>query len=275
MLATVHGCVALHEPSPQLIRESSAYRYGEVGEEQLAAILKKSRKPPQEGVLYCESNQTLSLIIPVLCRAFPQARFIWLLRNGLDTVASAYSKQWYSGHSERHDRYEDCTPLEKEWIDGRIQGDRCGDVSAESWQQMDRFAKVCWYWDYLNRLIEHDLQRYAPGRFLLVRLETLGQQLPDILQWLGLRAALLPKPKRINPGKRPPYPWQTWTPDHCQTFIRWCGARMDALYPQWRDAQGNWRAISYQPPTYHTPNWLNYYRLIREINRWLAPNRIR
>ncbi len=275
LLSAVHGCTCLHEPNPPLIFESSRYRYGEIPASELARILRQTRPPSIGNERYCESNQTLSLIIPVLAEVFPQAKFVWLVRNGLDMVASGYSKQWYSGHSENHDRYEDCTPLEKAWIDGRIRGDRCGDVPPQTWQGMDRFAKVCWYWSYVNRLIARDLETYAPGRFMMVRLETLSEQLPDLLQWMGLRAAILPQPKKINRSKRPPYPWREWAAAHRQAFIQWCAEEMDALYPQWRDDQGIWRGVPYVSPQRSIPAWLNRYRLLKALNRLLAPNPLR
>ena len=109
LLSLVGGFTCLHEPAPELIPESSAYRYGKAPADAVEKLLVETRSPHLDGSEYCESNQTLSLVIPALVRAFPQARYIWLIRNGLDMVASAYSKQWYSGHSENHDRYEDCT----------------------------------------------------------------------------------------------------------------------------------------------------------------------
>ncbi len=272
LLSAIHGCTCLHEPAPQLIEETSRYRYGEISAAQIAQILRATRPPRLNGERYGESNQTLSLIIPVLAETFPNAQFIWLIRNGLDMVASGYSKQWYSGHSENHDTYEECTPLEKAWIDGRIRGDLCGDVPAGQWQRMDRFEKICWYWSYVNGLIAHDLKTHAAGRYMQVRLETLAAQLPELLRWLGLKAAITPYPKPINRGKRPPYPWQTWSEEHRQAFEAWCAADMDAFYPGWRDANGRWLGVAYQAPPYR-PAWLNRYRLVKFFNRLLSPNR--
>ncbi len=275
MLSLVEGCVCLHEPPPELILESSAYRYGSIDEAELRAILEKTRSPYVNGSVYCESNQTLSLIIPVLVDVFPQARYVWLMRNGLDTVASAYSKQWYSGHSENHDRYEDCSPLEQAWIDGRIEGDLCGDVSSKQWVQLDRFERCCWYWSYVTRLIGSDLQTYAPDRFRLLRLEELDRQFPDILRWMGSKAAIVPVAKQINVGKREPYPWTAWTPEQRSTFEYWCSDLMDRFYPSWRTPTGEWRGIEYVARSDLLARVARIYRLVRLVNAWLAPNRVR
>jgi hypothetical protein len=233
-LSSVPGCVCLHEPSPELILESSAYRYGNVGHGELAKILRETRQATIDGSVYCESNQTLSLIIPVLADVFPDARYIWLIRNGLDVVASAYQKQWYTGHSENHDRYEDCPPIEKAWIDGRIQGDRCGDMSAVEWANWDRFGRCCWYWSYSNRVIESDLNQYAPGRFFLLRLEDIDKGLRNLIDWMGFKVEIVLPIERHNIAKRVPYHWTQWSAEERTIFEHMCGDLMDRFYPSWR-----------------------------------------
>lgn len=274
-LSLIDGCIGVHEPAPQLIMESAEYRYGSVDERRLREILVESRHPRVRGSVYCESNQTLSLIIPVLIDVFPQARFVWLIRNGLDQVASAYSKQWYSGHSENHDRYEDCPPLERTWIDGRIEGDRCGDVSREVWQSLDRFGRCCWYWSYVNRLIGADLGALASEHFNLVRLEDLEAQLPELLDWMGLKTVLLPTPKRLNKGKRSAYPWTAWTPEERASFEEWCGPLMDRFYPGWRTSDGTWKGVEYRSRQRLGSNIGERDRIVAWVNRRFARNSTR
>jgi hypothetical protein len=236
-LNALNGYVCSHEPAPELILESSAYRYGTVSRDELVQILLGSRYPKVGDSVYCESNQTLSLIIPALVEAFPQARFIWLIRNALDFVASAYQKQWYTGHSENHDRYEDCPPLERAWIDGRVVGDRCGDMKTHEWHNLDRFSRICWYWSYVNRLIEEDLGRYAPDSFMLIRLEEIEVKLSELVRWMGLGVLTLPKVGCCNVAKRQPYHWSKWDGQQRVMFEKWCGDLMDRFYPKWRIAK--------------------------------------
>ena len=224
----------MHEPAPDLILESSGYRYGTIDQSDLAKILRDTRSPTIDGSGYCEANQTLSLIIPVLADAFPEARYIWLIRNGLDVVASAYQKQWYSGHSENHDRYEDCPPLEKMWIDGRIQGARCGDMSTDEWQKLDRFGRCCWYWNYVNRTVEQNLKRHCLDRFILIRLEEIDKDFSNLVEWMGFGQHMLPSINQSNIAKRIPYHWTDWSDEHRKIFELWCGDLMDRIYPDWR-----------------------------------------
>ena len=150
-------------------------------------ILIETRRPEIRGKVYGESNQILSLIVPVLKDAFPKAQFVWLIRSGLDVVASTVARQWYTGHSSNHNLYENCSVLEKAWIDGRILGDCCGDVPSNTWPEMNPFARCCWYWAYINRTIEQDLKDYVTvDRYRMIRLDQIGTDLPDTAKWLGL-----------------------------------------------------------------------------------------
>jgi glycosyltransferase involved in cell wall biosynthesis len=234
-LSGLPDCLCLHEPAPQLILESSAYRYGRLEDERLRQFLLQTRQPVVNGKVYGESNQTLSLIVPVLAKSFPTAKFIWLIRNGLDVVSSIFARQWYTGHSANHDRYEDCPPLEKAWIDGRIMGDLCGDVPLAKWKKMNPFARCCWYWAYINRIIEKDLSDHCQvGNYQKLKLEELDQSLPEISAWLGFGQTLKQKTGRHNQAHYKLYPWQKWTLEERKTFLYWCGPLMDKLYPDWR-----------------------------------------
>ena len=273
LLSLMDHCVCLHEPSPELILESSAYRYGSLGHSEVKSILASSRSERVNGAVYCEANQTLSLVIPVLTDAFPAASFIWLIRNGLDVVASTYQKQWYSGHSENHDRYEDCPALEKAWIDGRIEGDRCGDMTALQWRGMERFERCCWYWSYVNRIIESDLKEYASDRFKRLLLEELDIKLAAIIRWMGLKAAVLPTAGTYNVAKRRPYHWTGWTDDQREVFDRWCGNLMDRFYPTWRTPSGGWKGVRYRQRSGMFARLSSNYRLVKCANALFAPNR--
>jgi len=273
VLSLVDGCTCEHEPTPQLILEASGYRYGTVSQAELQKTLIETRMPraAREGI-YCESNQTLALIIPVLAKTFPRARYIWLLRNGLDVVASAMQKQWYSGHSENHDRYEDCPPIERAWIDGRIAGHRCGDVSRDRWGAMGRFERCCWYWSYVNRLIKADLEAYAQGQSRLVRLERIDVELAKLIRWMGLATAIAPQPRRHNAAKRTPYHWTGWTDVERDQFVFWCGGLMDRYYPEWRSASATWNGVKYHRQKGYLSCLRRNYKLVSRVNAVFAPN---
>lgn len=271
-LSLLHGIVCLHEPPPELILESSAYHCGRIPAGEIKKIIRKTRKPEINGSIYCESNQTLSLLIPVLADLFPSARYIWLIRNGLDVVASAYQKQWYTGHSENHSRYEDGSPIEKAWIDGRIRGDRCHDMSRQKWAELDRFGRCCWYWGYLNRVIENNLNQYASGRYFVLRLEEIDRKLKDLVKWMGIEVAMLPLAERFNPAKREPYHWSKWTLEEKTTFEHFCGGLMNRFYPSWKDASGKWKGVGYYLYGGLLKRIKSNHKMVKNLNDILARN---
>ena len=269
-LSLVNGCVCLHEPAPELILESSDFHYGDLSSEMLKEILLDTRKPILDGSVYCESNQTLSLMIPVLKETFPEARYIWLMRNGLDVVASTYQKQWYTGHSENHERYEDCSLIEKAWIDGRIRGDRCGDISPTEWESLDRFGKCCWYWGYANRVIERDLNKYAPGGFFILHLEEIDEKIGGLIDWMGLKVAVTPLARQHNIAKKVPFHWTDWSAEERKIFERFCGQLMDRLYPSWRTSSGVWKGLDYRPTTGFFGSIRRNHKLVKWLNNMLT-----
>ncbi len=270
-LSVIHNVVAVHEPAPELILESSGYRYGTTSGEEVRTLLRETRSPIASRSIYVESNQTLSLIIPEIVQVFPEARFIWLLRNGLDVVGSTMQKQWYTGHSENHDRYEDCPPLQQAWIDGRIAADRCGEMSADEWEATGRFEKCCWYWDFVNRVIDEDLHKHAPDRFMLVRLEELDRRLPEITRWMNVKATVQPAAPHSNKARRQPYVLADWSQDDRETFVRRCGELMDRYYPQWR-RDGEIVGVEYEAPERPAGFLCRHPRWARTVNAALARN---
>ena len=236
ILSQMLGVECLHEPEPILLRESAEFRYGHLSNERAVAAVLKGRPLARDARGgYVESNQTLALLIPAIVGAFPTARFLWLMRDGRDFVASAMQKQWYTGHSENHDRYEDCPPGERTWIDWRIRGDLAGVWSSDTWASLPRFGKVCWYWSFVNATILRDIFALAPNRFRILRLESIDRDLREHGDWLGaqFRAA---SGVHLNSAKREPYNVAKWTRDEHGMFEEYCGPLMDVLYGDWRTA---------------------------------------
>jgi hypothetical protein len=282
-LSQIPGCYCPHEPEPTLIAESSGYRHGQVSAEEVRRVLADTRLPLADGRVYGESNQTLSLLIPELVQVFPQAKFVWLVRNGLDVVASAVGRGWYPTEQGGWDRLGD---RRRFWVSHRIRGDLCGDVPASQWVTMSSFERCCWYWSYVNRIISQDLSEHALHRFRQIRLEQIDSELAPAARWLGLPAMILPPSRAHNrvSGYRV-YGWQDWTISEREQFAHWCGADMDRYYPSWRSDSGEWRGVAYSGPSTLQRLVAKHPRTVRALNRvyggalrciyraWRAPRR--
>jgi len=233
-LNQVAGLRCVHEPQPVLISESADYRYGKVSQDDVCKLLRSTRAPTADGREYGESNQCLALLIPALAATFSDASYLWLVRDARAVVASAMQKYWYSGRSENHERYEDCPPIERMWIDGRVRADLVGEATASEWEAWSRFEKCCWYWAYVNRVIEQDLQGQPRHRWIRVRLEDLPAQAPRVITFLTGRTDGTATVPHLNQAKREPYSTDQWTEADRAAFERHCGSTMDTLYPGWR-----------------------------------------
>ncbi len=90
------GCLCLHEPHPQLVRESVLFREGRLSQADAIDLLRRTRPHPAADRAYGESNNRLSLMVPALAAAFPEAKFIWLQRDARDVVASELQRGGYA-----------------------------------------------------------------------------------------------------------------------------------------------------------------------------------
>lgn len=272
VLSQSPNCICLHEPEPALVKEATLYHYGPISDKMMRAILLSTRTPILHGKIYGESNQKLSTLIPVLAEVFPESQFIWLVRDGRDVVASTYyAREWYKPVDEAVDRPEPFTIPLKEWTWYRLRGDLTGSMSTTEWEALTRFEKNCWLWTYTNEIIQEHLMELPKKRWMLVRLETLFEQLPDICRFVRVQLPLKIKKVRHNVSTVVPKRWPEWSNDQKSAFERWCGAMMNKLYPEWRDDDGRWREIVNEdssPLLAESSRWWQRVRLLRLLRRW-------
>jgi hypothetical protein len=168
-------------------------------------------------------------MIDVLHEAFPDASFLWLIRNGLDVVASYYSRGAY-----RQDEIE-LFSNPSQWVRHRLRGYEVSAMSEAKWERLDSFARNCWFWSWTNKKIRNDLNRVG-AKWLLVRLEDLETMRKNIASFLGLTRTVSPKIPVLNvspDGKVSKA--RFWDRSQRESFTRFCGPLMDELYPGWRD----------------------------------------
>ena len=230
LLGGVPGCRVVHELTPPLLAEVTAFHRGVLHHRELVDLLRRTRQPGAIGgtTLSGEANQRLSFVLPALAEAFPHARIVWLLRDGRDAIASMHHRLWY------HPRESSLRPpAVRPWALNRIQADQVHDLPRETWARFDRFARCCWYWSYTNRLIEQDGARIDLP-VLALRLERLGESLPALWSFLGLDGPLPARLPHRNPASAGrPLGWRLWSPRQRETFRRLCGPTMDRFYPGW------------------------------------------
>jgi hypothetical protein len=233
LLSSVPGVTVEHEHEPKLLAEITEYAEGRLEHERMVELLRSTRAPAELGgeLISGESHNQLSFVLPALAEACPDARIVWLIRDGRAVVASLGGRNIY------HPReLELRTPGTEEWALTRIRGDAVGDVSGERWYELDAFGRCCWYWGYTHRTIARELGR-LPLESMRVRLEDLPSIWPDLRDFCTLPASAVADLPHANRSARAPMAWQHWSKAQRTVFRDLCGAVMDEHYPGWEQDQ--------------------------------------
>lgn len=225
--------LCLHEPDPKHIRTSFLYASGMLPRVAASRWLARTRPLVQGYRHYGETNNRLGLMIRPLRDAFPEARFIWVRRDGRDYVSSQLQRgafaplPWQRGKST--------------WERWRIRGDLVGAVARDAWMGMTRFEKNCWLWDWTNRRIQADLEGVP---HLTLSTSQIDSQLEQLVDFLGLEVDHLVLPRSnsrvVGEGAHPNRVAKLgrasdWDQTEQQAFERICGESMDQWFPGWRD----------------------------------------
>jgi hypothetical protein len=231
-ISGIEGCYIAHELNPVLLSEAAAWLTGQYPQENLVELLRTTRA----GLLdngYCvsgESNQRLSFILPALAAAFPEAKYLCVLRDARMAIPSMLHRYWYYAN-ERQLR-----PTMREWVDNRIRADMVEEMSFSEWSALPAFGRCAWYWNFTYRRIFRDFHRLGLNN-LIVRIEDGSKSLPKVCEFMGLSVRqnelILHRSNTSQGGS--PADWRSWTDNERQLFERFCGSLMDQYYPAWRD----------------------------------------
>ncbi|MBU2359445.1 MAG: hypothetical protein KKB02_11020 [Alphaproteobacteria bacterium] len=231
VLGTNTTIVSRHEPRLQLVKWSTDYLHGEISEQEITERLGEmflDRSHFDAGRTYLESDQKYFNLIGSLCRILPEAKFIWLVRSGVDVVASGMRRSWFSDPSHKN-----WDVVHWYFHAYRPRGDLAGAMSPAEWQAAGPFERNCWYWDFVNRRIRADLADLPDTRKLYLRLEDMSNRLSDLQTFLGTGHSAL-KSKESNAALHAKHHVAQWTEQERAIFSRRCGALMAELYPEVR-----------------------------------------
>jgi hypothetical protein len=162
--------LCLHEPAPDGFDLGINKIREDLQKEQIVLWLHRNRSQVasrlvQRGAaIYVESNPFFSLLIPELRTAFPDCRFLWIVRDPKTYVVSAYNKSpvgdrvmFFYATNDHRNRMTALDFLNDRW--------------RNEWPQFDRFQRICWYWNKCNAILEKELANQ--GDALLIKFEQL------------------------------------------------------------------------------------------------------
>lgn len=104
------------------------------------------------------------------------------------------------------------------------------DPWKSSWQKMDRFARVCWFWQEENRRLRTSIGKTVQFEKILSNYEYFCN---EVLTPCGVYIekrnweAAVATPRNTTTGDFSMPKWDQWTPEQQKTFREVCGEEME------------------------------------------------
>jgi hypothetical protein len=155
------------------------------------------------GMRFAEKNPENCFIIPFLARAFPDASFVSIVRDGRDAAVSLTEKPWLAaaaqGSGQRGRGGQEWGPVPRFWVEPS---------RREEFRSVGDLERAIWCWRRFTSAAIDGAAQLAPGRHFSVRYESLvtdpdgaAEPLADFLELEGAgRAALRAALRDADPG---------------------------------------------------------------------------
>jgi hypothetical protein len=163
-----------------------------------------------------ECSALLSHSLQELFERF-RARFLLLVRNPADTVASFAVRGWFLKPCARQD-----STLPPSYREGEEPRHFLGrniphGAEFERWTRLTQIGRLAWFWQARNRAVLEQFRRLPASHCRVERLEDLNfRRYPAVAEFLGWRSQLdggrfaeLAQ-ARLNAGPNPPRKWTDW-----------------------------------------------------------------
>ena len=164
--------------------------------------------------VYGETNSILRCHAAAIGKSFPEATLLHLVRDGRDVIRSHMSRRTMTGLNPFSMNIH---PIET-------------DPWYPHWHEMDRFARICWYWQEENRRLRTSIRKTVQFEKVLASYEYFHEEVLapcgifiDKETWEGTIAS----PRNVTEKFQIPK-WAEWTPDQQKSFRDICGSEMSA-----------------------------------------------
>ena len=156
--SAAEGLNGIHEPNmdPSVFL-ASAVSHGWMPEDEARKIMDSFEWPD----VFSDYKQ--SELIGVTSVLWPEAQYLWMVRNPADTVASMVANNWYrpsddwypAGYLSWYGRWEDRTANVTAFnhAGNRTRGDYVGDFNLSEWSNLGQVERCGWWWNWVNRRI--------------------------------------------------------------------------------------------------------------------------
>lgn len=163
--------------------------------------------------IYGEVNGTLRCHVEALKIAFPNVTLLHLVRDGRDVVRSTVSRR---------------TMTIKNPFSMMLHPSR-QDPWQGKWRKMDRFARICWFWQEENSRLRKSIGKTVQIEKILSSYEYFSEQVLEpcnIVIDKKIWETAVNSPRNTTLNFQMPK-WENWTPDQQKTFREICGVEME------------------------------------------------
>lgn len=160
-------------------------------------------KESSKSLNYGEVNSHLRRHVDALKEEFPNAKFIHLVRNGMDVVRSIYSRKTFTSKDTN----------------------RFVVKPRGNWKKQNRLEKICWYWKIENKFISKRIDHFVRFEDLISDYNYFKK---NVLDFLGLELSkkIWNKYRSSKINKTNHYKLK-WSPRSLKSFNRICRKVME------------------------------------------------
>lgn len=217
LLDQAHGAYIFHEP---VLEDFNAYvaafNNPESARNYLSGFRKKEiylRMYRVKAGVYGEVNSVLRRHAEALYVAFPDATLIHLVRDGRNVVRSMMSRT---------------TMTLKDPVSSRIYPNSA-DPWFKHWDRMDRFSRICWYWQAENSYLRREVGSSVQFEKILSSYEYFKDNILEpchIFLQKAVWSATVVSPRNTTSDFKMPH-WEDWSIEQRKTFEEICGDEME------------------------------------------------
>ena len=186
------------------------------------------------GKVHGQSDQKLSVFVPLLHELFPNAKFIWLIRKADSFINSSYPRGWFRNVEFGYEPHaEEFLPAKSKpsllHATHRPNGYKMGIFMEQDWKGMTAFERNCWYWTWWNQKIENDLNNIPKELWMRLNLSDLKNKTFEIQKFLGLEPIVV-EAKKVNAATYKKLTSDDWLPAMKKIYEKQCVEAMDRWF---------------------------------------------
>lgn len=176
------SCKAFHEDIQQITRISTNLAYYPDKKNklynELNQIFETKIWNANNNQILVHSDQRFWNLIPYFKNYFPNSKFINLRRDVYSCVKSMYSRGWYT-----NEEYPILTT--HDWSKYRLQANKLGVISNQTWEGFNSIMKCTWYWWFINDSITKELNKIDSKDILHIELDELNKNLNQLSKFIN------------------------------------------------------------------------------------------